>query len=440
MKIKGILLIFGLVSIMAAQMPWPHPPQNQVWPVGNSWGIFQDYGGSPYVHNGDDIMVPALHPVTAVKYGYVKAIWNSGTYYMGISVADSAGAAFCSGYQYYHVDGPSIQVQVGDTVYVSDTIARIVTWPVAGFNHDHYSKNRNSGTVWTSYGGYFKNPLVEVAPDTDRTIPVFTNAVSGRIFGITSNQTSTYLNPDSIYGNVDFICRVEDKMNHNTWWVAVYKLVYSIRDTVGNYVIPPMLSVQFSESLDSYTTSQVRTIYKDDATCNSNCNYDSLNRRLYYIFTNTDGDSTIEYTDSMLCWQTTTVPNGPYWVKVVASDEYGNARPESMLVRVKNPVGIEEAQQASPEYGVIITCSPNPARGDIIVRVNKFGSDAVKLAVYDAAGKMVRSLTASHVRNFPCDVRWDRRDDQGRLVAAGCYFISPVPGVVSGMAKLILVE
>jgi hypothetical protein len=213
---------------MTAQMPWPHPPQNQVWPVGNSWGIYQDYGGSPYVHNGDDLMVPALHPVTAVKYGFVKAIWNSGTYYMGISVADSAGAAFCSGYQYYHVDGPSILVQVGDTVYVGDTIARIVTWPTASFHHNHYSKNRNSGVAWSNYGGYYKNPLTEVAPDTDRTIPVFTNAVSGRIFGITRNQTSVYMNPDSIYGNVDFVCRVEDKMNHNTWWVYTSLFIRSV--------------------------------------------------------------------------------------------------------------------------------------------------------------------------------------------------------------------
>uniref|UniRef100_A0A7C3YUU5 T9SS type A sorting domain-containing protein n=1 Tax=candidate division WOR-3 bacterium TaxID=2052148 RepID=A0A7C3YUU5_UNCW3 len=335
-KIISFLLIssFGLVF---GSIPWPHPPQDSVHPIGNSWGLFQDYGGTPYLHNGNDIMTPPLWPVTAVRYGYVKKVWTTGNpLYNGITIGDSAGSGFCSGYMYYHIDPNTITVQEGDTVYPGETIGRIVTWPVAEFHHNHFSKNRNSGVIWPSYGTFYKNPLAEFIPDNDSTVPNFLNAISGQKFAICLNNRSTYLNPDSVYGDCDLICRLEDKINHRVWKVAVYKISYSIRDTLGNYVVPLKLSFQFSESIEAYYPGQCRTVYKDDAVCNSNCDYDSLARRLYYIFTNTDGDPLIEGSDSLECWRTSLIPDGPYWIKVMAEDEFGNRVQDSMLVRVKN--------------------------------------------------------------------------------------------------------
>lgn len=336
-KINTFLLLVFLSPIAFASIPWPHPPQDSVHPIGNSWGLFQDYGGTPYLHNGIDIMTRALWPVTAVRYGYVKKVWTTGSpLYNGITIGDSAGSGFCSGYMYYHVDPNTITVQEGDTVYLGDTIGQIVTWSVAGFHHNHFSKNRNSGIIWPSYGAFYKNPLTELVPDDDSTVPSFLNAVSGQRFAICINNRSTYLNKDSVYGDVDLICWLEEKINHPVWKVAVYKILYSIRDTFGNYVVPLKLAFQFSESIESYYPGQCRTVYKDDGTCNSNCNYDSLARQLYYIFTNTDGDSIIESADSLESWRTTLIPDGAYWIKVIAEDEYGNTASDSMLVRVKN--------------------------------------------------------------------------------------------------------
>lgn len=408
------IIFLSIAGLAFGQLPWPHPPQNQVKPLGNSWGIYQDYGGSPYVHNGDDIMTTPLCPVTVIKNGYVKAIWNSGTYYRGISVADSAGAALSYGFQYYHVE--SLKVQVGDTVYVGDTIAKVVPWPTAGFHHNHFSRNRNTGVTWSSYGGFIKNPLSLMAPDNDSMFPVFSNAVTGQRFAVCVNDRSTYLNPDSIYGSVDFICRVEDKINHRTWWCAPYKLIYSIRDTFFNTVVSPTLAFQFSESLDSYTMPQVRTVYKDDATCNTNCNYDSLARRLYFIFTNTDGDSMIDGTDSVNCWNTLTVPDGYYWVKVTASDEFGNARIDSMRVRVRNLVGIEENETAGLGR---VRLSPNPVRHAALISVG-FRAKGLGLSIYDAAGRLVNYFA---LRDTPCTIRWDGTDQNGRLVPSGAYFL-----------------
>jgi len=425
MRYPLLILLIILPVMSFGQIPWPHPPQDQVHPIGNSWGIFQDYGGSPYVHNGNDIMTQPLWPVTAVRDGYVKRIWESGTYYTGITIADSAGSGFCSGYMYYHVDSASILVQEGDTVFVGDTIAQIVPWPVYNFHHNHFSKNRNSGIIWSGYGGFFKNPLTELVPDDDSTGPVCTDAVPGQKFAICRDNSSIYLSPDSVYGNVDLICRFEDRINHPTWWVAVYKIIYSIYDTTGTYAVPPTIGVQFSESLDAYTPAQVRVVYKDDAVCNSNCDYNNFARRLYYIFTNTDGDSNIEWTDSLQYWQTTNHPDGPYWIKVIAYDEYGNSDAESMLVYLKNGVGIEEVakQQVPDSQGRMLVIYPNPAKSNVKLQITHSNLQDINLKIYNASGKLIKSFPTIAYNKLTVTFIWDRRDNKGRIVPPGVYFV-----------------
>jgi len=331
------LLVFAVLVTAGFALPWPTPPMDSVHHIGNAWGNYQNYGSSPYCHNGQDIMVPALSPVLAIKPGYVKKVWLGGSpMYNGVTVADSAGAAFCSGYMYYHIDNTTIRVQDGDTIAVGDTLGLIATWSVAGFHHDHFSANHNSGIIWQDYGAFYHNPLLDLAPDDDSIVPNFLDAYTGQRFAICRNNTSTYMGKDSVYGTVDLICRLEDRINHRLWKVAVYRIDYSIRDTFVNYVVPLTRAVQMSDSIDGYTPAQSRVVYKQDGTCNSHCDYDSLNRRYYYIFTNTDGDSIIEPTDSIAGWNTTLSADGDYWVKVLARDEYGNTAIDSMMVKVRN--------------------------------------------------------------------------------------------------------
>ncbi len=335
---RHFVVILSLATIGLA-LPWPHYPQDQPHPVGNSWGNYQNYGSSPYCHNGQDIMTGPLVPALAIKRGYVKGIFLGGSpMYNGVTVADSAGAAFCSGYMYYHIDNSTIVVQEGDTVEVGDTLGQIAYWSVAGFHHDHFSKNRRSGVTWPDYGSFYKNPLPDLEPDDDSIIPNFLNAYTGQRFAICRNNTSTYLSKDSVYGTVDVICRLDERINHRLWKVAVFKLRLGVRDTFGNYVVPTQTTIQMTDSLDGYTAQQSRVVYKQDGTCPTRCNYDSLARAYYYIVTNTDYDSVIESTDSLAGWNTAAHADGNYWVMVTASDEHGNAVTDSMLVKVRNGI------------------------------------------------------------------------------------------------------
>ena len=358
------LLIFVALLATGFALPWPSLPMDSVHPIGNSWGNYQNYSSSPYCHNGQDIMVPAQSPAVASKPGYVKKVWFGGSpMYNGVTVADSAGAAFCSGYMYYHIDDTTIQVQEGDTIAVGDTLGFIATWTVAGFHHNHFSANHNSGVIWSDFGAFYHNPLLDLSPNNDSTVPTFLNAYSGQRFAICLNNTSTYQTKDSVHGTVDLICRLDDKINHRIWRVAVYRIDYSVRDTSGSYVVPLTRAVEMSDSIDGYSPYQSRVVYKQDATCDTRCNYDSLARQYYYIITNTDGDSLIEPSDSLAGWNTTLSPDGDYWVKVIARDEYSNTAVDSMMVKLRNDttsrhdVGVTSI--ASPtavvESGTVVT-------------------------------------------------------------------------------------
>ena len=330
------LLVFSALLTVGLALPWPSLPMDSVHPIGNAWGNYQNYG-SAYCHNGQDIMVPAQSPAVAIKPGYVKKVWFGGSpLYNGVTVADSAGAAFCSGYMYYHMDDTTIQVQEGDTVVVGDTLGFIATWTVAGFHHNHFSANRYSGVIWSDYGAFYRNPLLDLSPDNDSTVPTFINAYSGQRFAICHDNTSSYQAKDSVHGTVDLICRLDDKINHRVWKTAVYRIDYSVRDTSGGYVVPLTRAVEMSDSIDGYSPYQSRVVYKQDATCNTRCNYDSLARQYYYIITNTDGDSLIEPSDSLAGWNTTLSPDDDYWVKVIARDEHGNTAVDSMMVKLRN--------------------------------------------------------------------------------------------------------
>jgi hypothetical protein len=522
--------LFAAAALLAVgfALPWPHIPQDSVHHIGNAWGNFQSYGSS-YCHNGQDIMVPALAPAVAVKPGYVKAIWLGGnSMYNGVTVADSAGAAFCSGYMYYHIDDTTIRVQVGDTIAVGDTLGLIAFWSAAQFHHNHFSANRNSGVTWSDYGAFYRNPLLDLSPDDDTIVPSFSNAYPGQRFAICLDNTSSYLSRDSIYGTVDLICRLDDRINHRLWRVCIYRIDHSIRDTFGTYVVPMTRSVEMSDSIDGYTAAQSRVVYKQDSTCPTRCNYDSLARQYFYIFTNTDGDTLIEPADSLGGWNTALSADGDYWVKVVARDEHGNTVADSMKVKVRNrptnrhdvgvtniaspPTTVEQGDTVVPactvyNYGnfsesydvrmtvgalydtavavtghnvgekravvfpvwvvacstgvYAVTCStelandtfpandrrddsvevspyaalgdvsqlditarleakPNPSRRPVSFHVCSVpDAGPVELRIYDASGRIVRTLRHSRPSGL---LVWDGRDSKGSFLPAGVYF------------------
>lgn len=331
-----------ILIIFLINTGWPFYPQNSSHPLGNNWGEYQEYGGSPYLHPGIDVMsYPEQEiPVYSVSYGFVKAwLTISGYWHWRIGVGDNPGPDSTEGWLYAHIDPDKFHVDIGDTVYPGDLIGYLVLWPVTGFDHCHFARIKDEGIVWqTADWAFVRNPLKIIEPLNDTVKPKFENAISNQKFAICLNNTSTYISPDSVFGDVDIIVKAHDIYGDyylpNPVWkrVNVFKISYYVRKDNGEIVIPEIISFKFGGKLEY--TQNVNVIFKDDNICNTRGDYNY--RDFYYIITNTDGDTIVESSDAYYSLKTQNIPDGYYWIVVKLEDEAGNLNKDSMRIRIKN--------------------------------------------------------------------------------------------------------
>jgi hypothetical protein len=345
--LKNSFKEFFFNKFLADTIPWPLPPTDSLQPLGNNWGEYQNYGGSPYFHPGIDILTPQRQgvPVYAVKDGWVKAwLTIQARYHWRLAIADSSleYPDSCEGFLYAHIDSARYHKQVGDYVQKGELIGYLVPWPVSGFDHIHFAKIKDEGYTWPRADwAFIFNPLILLRPNIDTIPPKFEYARPNQYFAFCLNNTSNYLNPDSLYGDVDIICKVYDKFSvstRDTVWdrLIPLKIEYEI---IGEYeTLEKTLSFSFSGRLPS--DQLINVVYKQDNICRSRGDYNY--RDYYFIITNTDGDSLIESSDINYCWPTRNFPNGRYLIKVYAHDAFNNCSVCSMFVRVANPSGISE--------------------------------------------------------------------------------------------------
>jgi len=84
------------------------------------------------------------------------------------------------------------------------------------------------------------------------------------------------------------------------------------------------------------------------------------------------------------------------------------------------PVG---APPAAPLASVVLDpVYPNPFNPQTKIPFELSQSASVELAIYDAAGRLVRSLVSGVQPAGRQDIRWDGTDDHGQSVASGMYF------------------
>ncbi len=314
-----------------AAIDWPIDPPDQSHPIGNSYGEFQCYGGSPYMHPGIDIMAPAGTPVYAIKSGYVKAVLTIyADLHWRVAIGDSAGAAECDGWLYAHLDKLTIPVNEGDWVEEGQYIGDLVQWPVAGFHHLHFVKIRHSGLVWDSDWEFIDNPLDELNVIDDPDAPVFEMAYGNQKFAFCRNVSADYFQEGELLeGGVDIVCRVYDYINHYDWKLTPHRIEYMID---GDSAVPWTNSVCFTGLLDY--DHNVEVIYQVNGALQSRGDYNS--RVFYFNATNTDGDSIIEASDRPNCWETANFHNGSYTVYIRAYDRAGNSTIDSMDVYLGN--------------------------------------------------------------------------------------------------------
>jgi len=319
-------ILIALMCSVAGAVPWMYQPTNQHGSLGNNYDEFQNYGSAPYYHDGIDVMSGAggVH-VYSVSDGWMTHE-TAGTMYGGLMIGDQ-NAPGATGWLYWHLPNSTYPFNVGDRIFTGDYIGDVATWSVYSFHHTHFNRVVGTGGLPWSWYSSIANPLDLLEPNAEPQAPTIYNATGQNLLAFCVNNTSTYLNPASLSGDVDIIAKIGDKIWNNQWEVIPYRIGYSI---AGGSITDTRQAFVFNGLFPGDPT--VPVVYKDDATCNTEGNYTA--RQFYFILTNNDGDSLIEATDNAGKWHTAGYPAGQYTVSVQAWDRGGNISQSSMNVTV----------------------------------------------------------------------------------------------------------
>jgi len=104
--------------------------------------------------------------------------------------------------------------------------------------------------------------------------------------------------------------------------------------------------------------------------------------------------------------------------------------------------GIEEYVKVSgvPMHTELAALYPNPGIRVMSVRYQLARDARVSLAMYDAAGRLVRTLADEQKPAGYYAVTWDGRDDLGRRVPAGVYFVKFETADHSQVEKAVILK
>ena len=108
------------------------------------------------------------------------------------------------------------------------------------------------------------------------------------------------------------------------------------------------------------------------------------------------------------------------WVR--GQDAAGNWGPAAGFAVIVNLDGTVSVGP-SPDLDFLAPASPNPVRSRTSIRFGLARAGDVRLELYDLAGRRVCTLASGAMPAGPHAAEWNSRDQNGRTVAAGVYFV-----------------
>jgi flagellar hook assembly protein FlgD len=99
--------------------------------------------------------------------------------------------------------------------------------------------------------------------------------------------------------------------------------------------------------------------------------------------------------------------------------------PPEMMAQMTVPVNIESSVEDGSQILVnsLKANRPNPFRQATAIRYTLAKREHAKIAVYDVNGRRVRTLVDGVQDPGELTLRWDGRNDEGRDLAPGVYFV-----------------
>lgn len=384
------------------QIPWPLAPFDSVHTVWNHYEQHMSYGEPywSYLHQGLDIITGVGEPVYAVAPGIVKCVLTlGGDSYWRTAISPQQSAGWSNGWLYAHLIESSIQFDVGDSIQLHDYLGDIIYW-APNWGHIHFAEIRDTGLVWDYFDnqwGITHNPLLSLTPSTDLVPPVIEDVFSWSKFAFCLNESSTYLNPDSLYGDIDIILKISDYIGDSPWEQPAFETYYWLVSPANqDTAIMPTLGQILNHEYDFFGVDDfvpyATLLYKRDNILLPPQWMDE-DRDYYQIMTNNDGDSTVDLEEHELALHTPYYEDGLYRLFVKAMDAYGNSAVDSQDIEIKNnTVDIENTPENGPQRFLLSQNYPNPFNSATRISYWLLTAAQVRLAIYDILGREVRVL------------------------------------------------
>ena len=390
-------------------IPWPFFPFDSMRTV---WNHYEQHMGSnpssSYLHQGLDLITPIGEPTYSVIDGYVKLVLTlGGASYWRIAVSDTQSAGWSDGWLSAHLIESTIQFDVGDTVQVHDYLGDIIEWS-GNWGHIHFVNISDSGLVWlyndNEWGINF-SPILVLQPYPDTTAPYIDPVFTWSKFAFAVNETATYLEPDSLFGEIDIIVKVVDYVGDSEWQQPAYTAWYQLkRVSDGQIIKPRTLGHILNHKYPFYSGGNYQpyagVIYQRDNILLPSSWMD-MQRNYYHNLTNSNGDSLIDLSEKMLAFDTDNYPDGDYRIIVEVFDESGNFDIDSMDVKFKNgnPVNSNNEEEKIYSFGLEQNY-PNPFNPTTKIKFTIPGVETrhtsslqtVTLKIYDVLGNEIATL------------------------------------------------
>jgi N-acetylneuraminic acid mutarotase len=127
-----------------------------------------------------------------------------------------------------------------------------------------------------------------------------------------------------------------------------------------------------------------------------------------------------------------------FYICFLARSAYGNNMYMD-YVKVISPVsGIVEDGNNIVNMTLLDAVKPNPIKGIAHISFNIAKPSMANLRIYDASGRIIKTLLSSNLESGAYNLTWNGRDDNDRAVAEGVYFYTLETDNHSSTKKLVL--
>jgi hypothetical protein len=116
--------------------------------------------------------------------------------------------------------------------------------------------------------------------------------------------------------------------------------------------------------------------------------------------------------------------------------------PVPLVPRIEIPRSGEGGSQdnGAPKVTALLHSYPNPFNPSTTIPFTLETGEHVTLRIYDARGKLVRSLKDEALPSGLHEVTWNGRDNNGLSVATGVYFVRFAAGDYETTQKIVMIK